>query len=88
MAYNRAGVAALEKVEEAVTSFRLPPTKARKFNSILGAIETQIEDYEYSQEVVSALLRALVGLADFYELATGRDKLVAALMEFELKLQG
>ena len=37
-------------------SVGLPVIRARKFNSILNAIETQIEDYEYANEVVKALM--------------------------------
>jgi len=62
MGYNEAGVKALDKVREVIDSVGLPLIKARKFNGILNAIEMQIEDYEYADEVVKALDRALLAL--------------------------
>jgi hypothetical protein len=67
MPYNEAGVKALHKVQNAIHSAGLPLLKARKFNGILNAIEIQIEDYDYDDDVVKALVRALVSLAERYE---------------------
>lgn len=86
MRYNEAGVKALHKVQGVIASARLPLVKARKFNGILNAIEMQIEDYDYDEEVVKSLVRALVSLAEWYELAT-RVELDQALAGFERNLE-
>lgn len=85
MRYNEAGVKALDKVREVINSVGLPLVKARKFNAILNAIEMQIEDYEYTDEVVKALDGALLALASSYGLGARVD-LERALAEFERKL--
>jgi hypothetical protein len=86
--YNEAGVEALDKVREVIVGFRLLLAKARKFNSIVSAIEMQIEVFGYCDEVVTALERALLGTADFYKLAEqDKDKLVTALIKFQSKIR-
>ena len=85
MRYNEAGVKALDKVQEVIDSVGLPLVKARKLNAILNAIEMQIEDYEYTNEVVRALDRALLALANSYGLRARVD-LEGALAKFEHKL--
>ncbi len=85
MGYNEAGVKALDKIREVIDSVGLPVIKARKFNGILNAIEMQIEDYEYADEVVKALDKALLVLASSYGLGARID-LGGALGEFERKL--
>ena len=50
MKYNKSGVKAVGTVEPVIASFGLPLVIARKFNTIMSAIETQIEDYEYNEE--------------------------------------
>ncbi len=86
MKYNKAGVKALEKVEAVIDSFDLPLVTAPKFNGIMNAIEIQIEDYEYSEEVVKALDKALLVLAGRYPSKTGCAELEHALAEFERKI--
>jgi len=85
MRYNEAGVKALDKVREIIESAGLPLIKARKFDGILNAIEMQIEDYEYAQEVVECLDQALSALASSYQLGA-HILLEEALAEFERKL--
>lgn len=84
MRYNEAGAKALDQVQKVIDSIGLPLDKARKFNAILDAIETQIEDYEYTDEVVKGLDRALLALASLYGLGAGVE-LERALAEFERK---
>ena len=81
--YNKAGVKALEKVREVIDSFGLPLIRARKFNGILNAIEMQIEDYEYTDDVVKALDKALLVLAGRYVSDMRFAELERALAEFE-----
>ena len=68
--YNEKGVQALESVSHVIESSGLPLRKFRKFNGILNAMEMQIEDFEYSLEVVDLLGKALLALAKVYELET------------------
>ncbi len=84
--YNKAGVKALEKVREVIDSFGLPLIRARKFNGILNAIEMQIEDYEYADDVVEALDKALLALAGKYASDMRYAELERALAEFERRL--
>ena len=86
MRYNEAGVKALHRVQDVVDSAGLPLLKERKLNGILNAIEMQIEDYDYDEDVVKALVRALVSLAERYELTT-RVNLDSALAGFERNLE-
>ena len=83
---NEAGVKALHGVRNAIDSAGLPLLKERKLNGILNAIEMQIEDYDYDDDVVEALVRALVSLAERYELTT-RAELDSALAGFERNLE-
>ena len=86
MKYNKAGVRALEKVEAVINSFGLPLVIARKFTGIMDAIEMQIEDYEYTEEVVKALDKILLLLARKYVSETRYVDLEHALSEFERRL--
>jgi len=86
MVYNKAGVKALEKVRRLIDSFDLPLIKARKFNGILNALEMQIEDFEYIDEVVKALDKALLALAGGYASEAQYTELEETLGEFERKL--
>ena len=86
MKYNEAGVKAVEKVEAVIDSFDLTPVTVPKFNAIINAIEMQIEDYEYSKEVVETLDKALLLLAGRYASRRGCAELEHALAEFERKL--
>lgn len=86
MVYNKAGVKALEKVRGLIDSFGLPLIKVRKFNGILNAIEMQIEDYEYTDDVVKALDKALLSLAGRYTSEAQYAELERAVTEFERKL--
>lgn len=86
MVYNEAGVKALGKVQGVIGSFGLPLIKARKLNGILNAIEMQIEDYGYTDDVVKALDKALLALAREYGSETEYAEVERALAEFERKL--
>jgi hypothetical protein len=86
MRYNEAGVKALHGVRSAIDSAGLPLLRERKLNGILNAIEMQIEDYDYDEDVVKALVRAMVSLAERYELTT-RAELDSALAGFERNLE-
>ena len=86
MRCNESGVKALHRVQDVVDSAGLPLLKARKFNGILNAIEMQIDDYDHDDDVVQALVRALVSLAERYELPTRVD-LDSALSGFERNLE-
>ena len=86
MRYNKAGVKALENVKEAVGSFGLPLIKARKFYGILNAIEMQIEDYGHTDDVVKALDRSLLALAEQHASQAQCADLERVLAEFERKL--
>lgn len=57
--YDRARVARLGPVRDAVEELRLPPLRSRKIGGILNAIEMQIEDGGDSPEANEMLLRAL-----------------------------
>jgi hypothetical protein len=62
------GPQALAQVRRIVASSGLPLMQARKFNGILNAMEMQIEDGEYSLEVVEHLGKAVLALAKGYRL--------------------
>jgi hypothetical protein len=66
--YNKKGVKALQELEQIVNSFGLSLVNERKFKGILNALEMQIEDYNYSLEVVEYLGKAFVELAKSYQL--------------------
>ena len=66
--YNEKGVKYLQELEQIVSSFGLPLVKERKFKGILNALEMQIEDYNYSLEVVEYLGKALVELTKSYQI--------------------
>jgi len=86
MRYNKAGVKALDNVKEVVESFDLPLIKARKFYGILNAIEMQIEDYEYADDVVKALDKSLLALTEQHASEVQYAELEQALAKFERKL--
>ena len=86
MSYYQAGVNALGKVRVVIDSFGLPSIKARKFSGILNAIEMQIEDYDYTDDVVKALDKALLALANKYISKMGYAELERVVTEFERKL--
>ena len=77
-----AAMARLDKARKVVSSFRLPLTKWRKFESIFDAIEMQIEEGEHDPAVVDSLTQALLRLADSYGLGEKKPKLEAAMAEF------
>jgi len=86
MRYNKAGVKALENIKEVIESFGLPLIKARKFYGILNAIEVQIEDDGYTDDVVKALDRSLLALAEQHASRAQLAELEHTLTEFERKL--
>ena len=86
MEYNKAGVKAIEKVEAMIAALDLPLEIAGKFNAIINAIERQIEDYEYTEETVKALDKALLILASKYAPQAQYLGLECALAEFERRL--
>ena len=61
---------ALEEVRDVIASHNLPPIKQRKFNGIFNAMEMQIEDDDFSPEVVEHLGNAVIAVAKEYRLAT------------------
>ena len=66
--YNKEVVHALKDVRHIIESFALPQIRMRKFNGVLNAIEMQVEDHDYSPEVVEWLGNALIELSKFYKL--------------------
>lgn len=86
MRYNKAGVKALDNVREVIESFGLPLIKARKFNGILNAIEMQIEDYGYTDDIVKALDKSLLALAEQHASEAQYAELEHILAKFERKL--
>lgn len=61
------GMQALANVRQVITSRGLPFMRQRKFNGILNAMAMQIEDGEYSVELVEHLGDALLALATAYQ---------------------
>jgi tetratricopeptide (TPR) repeat protein len=57
--YDRARVAQLKPLQDAVGRLGLPPLRLRKLRALLGALEAQIEDGGDSPEVNALLLDAL-----------------------------
>jgi hypothetical protein len=57
--YNKARVARLKPIREAIQRLNLPPIRWRKLNGILNALEMQIEDGGDSPEANGFLLEAL-----------------------------
>ena len=86
MKYNKAGVKALDKIKAVIESFGLPLMFARKFNGIMNAIEMQIEDYRYTIDIIKALDKALLLLAEGYAPKAGYAELEDAIVQFEKKL--
>lgn len=86
MVYNEAGVKALDRMRGVIDSFGLPLIKAKKFNGILNAIEMQIEDYEYIDDVVKLMDKALLALAGEYASEVQHAELEHTVAEFERKL--
>ncbi len=60
------GLDALYCVRDMIASNNLPLVKQRKFNGICNAIAMQIDDGEYSLEVVDHLEQALLALTKVY----------------------
>ncbi len=86
MKYNKAGINAVENVEATIKALCLPLETERKFNGIINAIKMQIEDYEYTEEVVKALGQALLLFAGKYASRTEYDGLERVISEFEQRL--
>ncbi len=57
--YSEKNVRALGELKKVLEKAGLPPMKIRKANGIFNAMEMQIEDDDYSAEVVTHLLYAL-----------------------------
>jgi len=57
--YSEKNVRALRELKKVFEKASLPPMKIRKANGIFNAIEMQIEDDDYSAEVVTHLLNAI-----------------------------
>ena len=57
--YSEENVAALRPLDKIFKNCGLPFMKLRKASGILNAIEMQIEDNDYSRDVVTHLLRAI-----------------------------
>jgi hypothetical protein len=57
--YSEKNVRALRELKKVFEKASLPPMKIRKANGIFNAIEMQIEDDDYSPQVVTHLLNAL-----------------------------
>jgi len=60
----------LDEVRDVIALHNLPPIKQRKFNGIFNAMEIQIEDEEFSLEVVEHLGNAVIAIAKEYRLNT------------------
>lgn len=81
--HSEKNVRALRELKKVFEKAGLPPMKIRKVNGIFNAIEMQIEDDDYSGEVVTQLLNALktqmqwLGLEAFVQEA---DKAVSHLI--------
>ncbi|HEV3260999.1 MAG TPA: hypothetical protein VG013_29375 [Gemmataceae bacterium] len=85
--YNEEGVAALQEIRAIVEALG-PPILFRKMNGVFNAIEMQIEDYQYRQEVLEALGQALLETAIFYRLdARVSSRLQAAYASFLRKME-
>ena len=76
---------ALEEVRDVIASHNLPPIKQRKFNGIFNAMEMQIEDEDFSLEVVEHLGNAVIAVAKEYRLATQSVKEALATVYQSLK---
>jgi hypothetical protein len=75
-----AGLDALYRVRDMIASAHLPLVKQRKFNGIFNAIAMQIDDGEYSLEVVNHLEQGLLALTTVYQL--GSHAVEDALRDF------
>ena len=79
------GLDALDQVRQVIASHNLPFLKQRKFNGIFNAMEMQIEDEDYSVEVVNHLAQALLALAKEYDLETSRVEAALSVLQRRLK---
>ena len=76
---------ALDNVRKIIASHHLPLIKQRKFNGIFNAIAMQIDDGEYSLEVVDHLEQALLALTKVYQLDSNAFE--DALRDFRRRLE-
>ncbi len=84
MSYE-AGLDALDTVRKIIASHHLPLIKQRKFNGICNAIAMQIDDGEYSLEVVDYLEQGLLALTKVYRL--DNNSVEGALRDFRRILE-
>ena len=85
MSYKE-GLDALYCVRDMIASNNFPLVKQRKFNGICNAIAMQIDDGEYSLEVVDHLEQALLALTKVYQLESNAFE--DALRDFRRRLGG
>jgi hypothetical protein len=83
--YNEEAVHALKDVRHTIESFALPLIRMRKFNGVLNAIEMQVEDHDYSPEVVEWLGKALIELCRYYRLDIAKVQNVFDAFQKHLK---
>jgi len=83
--FSEERIDALEEVRDVIASHNLPPIKQRKFNGIFNAMEMQIEDEDFSLEVVEHLGNAVIAVAKEYRLATQPVEEALAMVYQSLK---